>query len=180
VVILPPNTESAGASAVSRDYSLALDTAEAPALSVFGGKITTYRRLAEEATDRLGAVLGGARTPWTGMAPLPGGDLGGLSLPAFERAAAGRYPWLAATTLRRLARSYGSELDSVLGDAKAPEDLGEDFGHGFTERELEWLRAREWARTAEDVLWRRTRLGLHLDPSQQAAVAERFEAVRLA
>ena len=66
----------------------------------------------------------------------------------------------------------------MLGDAKAPEDLGDDLGHGFTERELGWLRSQEWARTAEDVLWRRTRLGLQLDPSQRAAVAERFEAVR--
>ncbi len=179
--VRPLHDDGAGdPSAVSRDYSLALDTTEgqAPALSVFGGKITTYRRLAEEAMQRLGTVLGGARTPWTGTAPLPGGDLGGLALPAFEHAMADRYPWLAPPALRRLARSYGSELDAVLGDAKAPEDLGDDLGHGFTERELGWLRSQEWARTAEDVLWRRTRLGLHLDPSQRAAVAERFEAVR--
>jgi len=175
--VRPLHDDGAGdPSAVSRDYSLALDTkGGAPALSVFGGKITTYRRLAEEAVERLGDVLGGARTPWTGNAPLPGGDLGGLGLGAFERAAGERYPWLAPPLLRRLARSYGSELDTVLGGARAPGDLGADFGGGFTERELEWLRAEEWARTAEDVLWRRTRLGLHLGPAQQAAVAERLD-----
>ncbi len=182
--VRPLHDDGAGdPSAVSRDYALALDAADrrAPALSVFGGKITTYRRLAEEATDRLAGVLGGgggARTPWTGNAPLPGGDLGGLDLPAFERAMADRHPWLPPPVLRRLARTYGSELDAVLGGARSWEELGADFGGGLTERELDWLRAEEWARTAEDVLWRRTRLGLHLDPSQRAAVAERLERPR--
>jgi glycerol-3-phosphate dehydrogenase len=176
--VRPLRDDGAGdPSAVTRDYSLSLDTSGggAPALSVFGGKITTFRRLAEEAMDRLGGVLpGGARTPWTGTTPLPGGDLGGLDLPAFERAAADRHPWLPRPVLRRLVRSYGSELDAVLGGARRWEDMGADLGGGFTERELDWLRAEEWARTAEDVLWRRTRLGLHLDPSQRAAVANRL------
>ena len=181
--VRPLRDDGAGdPSAVSRDYSLALDTAgggAAPALSVFGGKITTYRRLAEEAMDRLGAVLGGgARTPWTGNAPLPGGDLGGLGLSAFERAMADRHPWLPPSLLRRLVRSYGSELDAVLGGARRLDEMGTDFGGGFTERELEWLCAEEWARTAEDVLWRRTRLGLHLGPAQQEAVAERLERLK--
>ena len=125
--------------------------------------------------QRLGGVLGGARAPWTGNAPLPGGDLGGLDLAAFEREAAARHTWLAPPVLRRLARSYGSELDAVLGGARGPGDLGADFGGGLTERELDWLRREEWARTAEDVLWRRTRLGLHLGPAQRAAVAERLD-----
>ena len=105
------------------------EAARAPALSVFGGKITTYRRLAEEAMDRLGGVLGGggARTPWTGTAPLPGGDLGGLGLPAFERAMAERHPWLPPPVLRRLARSYGSELEALLGGATSLADLGAGF-----------------------------------------------------
>ena len=177
--VRPLRDDGAGdPSAVSRDYSLSLDRGEgaAPALSVFGGKITTYRRLAEEAMDRLGGVLGGARTPWTGTAPLPGGDLGGLSLPAFERAMAKRHPWLPPPVLRRLARSYGSELEALLGGAKSLADLGQDLGGGLTERELEWLRSEEWARTADDVLWRRTRLGLHLSAAQRGAVEERFQA----
>ena len=145
---------------------------------MFGGKITTYRRLAEEVMDRLGGLLGGGRTPWTGTAPLPGGDLGGLALPAFERAMADRHPWLPPPLLRRLARSYGSELDAVLGGARALADLGTDLGGGFTERELEWLRAEEWARTAEDVLWRRTRLDLRLGPSDRPAIAERLERLK--
>jgi glycerol-3-phosphate dehydrogenase len=177
--VRPLRDDGAGdPSAVSRDYSLSLDRGEgaAPALSVFGGKITTYRRLAEEAMDRLGGILGGARTPWTGTAPLPGGDLGGLSLPAFERAMAKRHPWLPPPVLRRLARSYGSELEALLGGAKSLADLGQDLGGGLTERELEWLRSEEWARTADDVLWRRTRLGLHLSAAQRDAVEERFQA----
>jgi glycerol-3-phosphate dehydrogenase len=178
--VRPLRDDGAGdPSAVSRDYSLSLDrggSGAAPALSVFGGKITTYRRLAEEAMERLGSVLGGARTPWTGTAPLPGGDLGGLGLAAFERVMAERHSWLPPHVLRRLARSYGSELEALLGGATSPEDLGQDFGGGLTERELEWLRLEEWARTAEDVLWRRTRLGLHLSASQREAVAERLQA----
>jgi glycerol-3-phosphate dehydrogenase len=178
--VRPLRDDGAGdPSAVSRDYSLALDRGSggvAPALSIFGGKITTYRRLAEEAMDRLGAVLGGARTRWTATAPLPGGDLGGLGLPAFERAMAGRHPWLPPPVLHRLARSYGSELDALLGAARSLADMGQDLGGGLTDRELEWLRSKEWARTAEDVLWRRTRLGLHLSAAQRDAVAERFQA----
>ena len=181
--VRPLRDDGAGdPSAVTRDYSLSLDTVggAAPALSVFGGKITTYRRLAEEAVDRLGGVLSGARTPWTGTAPLPGGDLGGLGLSDFEHAAAGRHPWLSPPVLRRLVRSYGSELDALLDGARAPEDLGADLGGGLSERELEWLCSKEWARTAEDVLWRRTRLGLHLDPPRRAAVAERLERLKCA
>lgn len=176
--VRPLHDDGAGdPSAVSRDYALALDRAggDAPALSVFGGKITTYRRLAEEAMHLLGSVLpGGARTPWTETATLPGGDLGGLALPAFERVVADRHPWVPRAVLRRLVRSYGSEVEALLGDAAAPGELGADLGSGFTQRELEWLRTEEWARTADDVLWRRTRLGLHLDPLQRRAVADRF------
>ena len=96
--------------------------------------------------------------------------------PRLRARMAERHPWLPPPVLRRLARSYGSELEALLGGATSPADLGQDFGGGLTERELEWLRSEEWARTADDVLWRRTRLGLHLSASQRDAVAERFQA----
>ena len=171
---------AASASDVTRDYVLRSDEGpgKAPLLTVYGGKITTFRRLAEEAVGRIGAALGRAGTPWTGTAPLPGGDFGGLGLEAFTAAVARRHPWLPAPMLRRMVRAYGSDLDALLDGATSLAAMGEEFGAGFTERELEWLRTREWARTAEDVLWRRTRLGLHMDPEGQARLRARLEAVR--
>jgi glycerol-3-phosphate dehydrogenase len=159
-------------SAVTRDYVLKLDAAGAPLLNIYGGKITTYRRLAEEATGLVGGALGRAGTPWTAGATLPGGDLGGLGLAAFEAEMARAYPWLAA--LPRLVRTHGAELPAMLGEARGPADLGEDFGAGLTAREIAWMRTREWAGSAEDVLWRRTKLGLHLNAAQRARVAEAF------
>ena len=153
----------ANPSAITRDYVLKLDDAGAPLLSVFGGKITTYRRLAEEALERLGAP--GA--PWTASAPLPGGDFTG-GLPALEARLPG---WLPPALRHRLARAYGTEALALLGDAQGMADLGQDHGAGLTDRELDWLRREEWARTAEDVLWRRSKLGLHLAAEQRAALA---------
>ena len=159
-------------SAVTRDYVLKLDTEGAPALTVYGGKITTYRRLAEEAVGRLGAALGHTVRPWTANVPLPGGDFGGLALPAYEADFAGRFPWLPAPLRARLLRAYGSEAAWLLGDAQAVADLGQDFGAGLSARELDWLRREEWALSAEDVLWRRSRLGLHMGLAEREAVAE--------
>ena len=163
-------------SAVTRDYVLTLDNAPgAPLLSVFGGKITTYRRLAEEAVGRIGAALDRAGTPWTATAPLPGGDfVGGLA--ELEAEMARRHPWLPASQRSRLVRSYGTELESMLGGATGPADLGPELGAGLTQRELDWLRQEEWARTAEDVLWRRTKLGLHMTSDEREALALRMVA----
>ncbi len=162
-------------SAVTRDYVLTLDTdmPGAPLLSVYGGKITTYRRLAEEAVGKIGGVLGRAGTPWTATAPLPGGDFTG-GLPALEAETTRRHPWLPAALRARLLRAYGTETEALLDGARSLEALGGDLGAGLTERELDWLRREEWARTAEDVLWRRGKLGLHMDPGQRARVAERL------
>lgn len=169
---------AASASEVTRDYVLKMDRGEAeeeaPLLTVYGGKITTFRRLAEEAVEEIGAALGEAGTPWTGDAPLPGGEFGGLDLEAFTAEQARRHPWLAAPVLRRLVRAYGSDLDALLGGASGPNALGEEFGAGFTERELEWLVTREWARTANDVLWRRSKLGLHMDAAGQERLRARL------
>jgi glycerol-3-phosphate dehydrogenase len=164
------------ASEITRDYVLKTDASHglAPVLTVHGGKITTYRRLAEEAVAGLAAALGRNGAAWTASATLPGGDLGGLDFSRFEAEAARRHPWLAPGTLHRLLRAYGGELDAVLDGARGSADLGEDFGAGFTGRELEWLVQREWARTAEDVLWRRSKLGLHMPAEGQARLAQRM------
>ncbi|MCC7426080.1 MAG: glycerol-3-phosphate dehydrogenase [Alphaproteobacteria bacterium] len=161
------------AAAVTRDYAFDLDApaGEAPALSVFGGKITTYRRLAEHAMQKLAPLLGAGTTSWTGREPLPGGDLGGLGFDAWLAEMARQYGWLPAPLLRRLARAYGSELPALLGDARAMADMGEDLGGGLTAREIAWLMSEEWARTAEDMLWRRSKLGLHAPPGTAQRLA---------
>ena len=151
-------------SEVTRGYVLKLDAAGAPMLTVYGGKITTFRRLAEEAVGQVGGALGRVGTPWTADATLPGGDLG-MGLAAFEAEMARRYPWLDG--IGRLVRRHGAELPAILDGARVAADLGEDFGAGLTAREVAWMVGREWARSAEDVLWRRSRLGLHMTPAQQ-------------
>lgn len=155
-------------SAVTRDYTLRVDDAEgrAPVLSVFGGKITTYRRLAEHAVDRLMPYFPRARGPWTAQAPLPGSDFGERGEGLAELTA--RYPRLPAEMLRQVFRRHGTLASKVLGDGQ----LGEHYGAGLTEREVRYFVDREWARSAEDVLWRRSKAGLHLDPRQQARLRE--------
>ncbi|MBO1077218.1 glycerol-3-phosphate dehydrogenase [Roseomonas marmotae] len=161
-------------SAVTRDYVLKLDRNGPPMLSVFGGKITTYRRLAEDVVTQLAGALGKGGNPWTAGAALPGGDLGGLSAEGFIEEAARRYPFLDAALLRRLFRCYGSELDRVLGHACSAAELGQHLGGGITERELEWMRAEEWVRDPEDALWRRTKRGLHMTQQQRDSFAGFF------
>ncbi len=158
------------ASAVTRDYVLELDAPEgaAPALSIYGGKITTYRRLAEAALAKLG--VGGAS--WTGTAPLPGGDLPGADFPRFLADLRIAYPFLPSAVAHRLARAYGTRVTAMLGQAKTMADLGEDLGGGLTEAEVGYLRHHEFARTAEDVLWRRSKLGLHVPEGTGARLAE--------
>ena len=148
------------AKAVTRDYVLELDKNGPPLLSVFGGKITTARHLAEEAVGKLGLILGGTRE-----AVFPGGDIGDFD--AFIADVRRRYPFLGADQAHRMARAYGS----MLHDFVVP-DMGEDFGGGLTAREVDWLVAHEWARTVDDVIWRRTKLGLVLNEEQLARLAE--------
>ncbi len=163
-------------SAVTRDYHLDLDApaGEAPGLTVYGGKITTYRRLAEDALARLLPAMGRAGRPWTAAAPLPGGDMPGGDFGCFLADARSRHPFLPPPMLERMARAYGTRLTSLLGPARTLADLGRDLG-GITEAELDYLRRVEWARTAEDVLWRRSKLGLHLDGAAKQAVATWFD-----
>ena len=175
-------------SAVTRDYHLELDASDGapPLLSVMGGKVTTYRRLAEEALDRLRPHLAGMGPAWTANAPLPGGDLeqGGtlVASPAtafdkFITRLAAERPGFERAYLTRLAHRHGSCVPDVLGDAKCLADMGRLIGPSLTEREIVYLKENEWAMTAEDILWRRTKAGLHLAADERARVTEAIEAL---
>jgi glycerol-3-phosphate dehydrogenase len=161
---------------VSRDYHLEVQhAAGAPLLSVYGGKITTYRRLAEHALSLLQEELGGNEAgPWTASEPLPGGDMPDADFARFEAHALARWPQLPALLVTRLARHYGTRMARILGAARSLEDLGRRFGDQLTLAEVKYLVEAEWARSAEDILWRRSRLGLAMPAS---AVQDLQEAV---
>ncbi len=157
----------------TRDYVLELDDADGrvPALSVFGGKITTYRRLAEHAMQKLAPYLpAAAKASWTGTAPLPGGDFGVADQPRVVAQLLRAHPWLDERLARRLVVAYGTRAMRILDGARAAADLGRVFGADLTEAEVTYLMREEWARTAEDVLWRRSKLGLRFAPEQTAAL----------
>ncbi len=148
----------ADAASVTRDYVLKLGTKSGPQiLSVFGGKITTYRKLAEHALAKIKPFVWPMKPAWTDRTPLPGGDLPGGDFAAFLASVRARWPFLGDFTALRMARAYGTMIETVIGDG----DMGEDFGAGLTAREVDYLVAHEWARTAEDILWRRTKIGMH-------------------
>ena len=164
------------ATAATRDYVLSLDTNGPALLSVFGGKITTYRRLAESALEKLAPHLPAMKPVWTAGAPLPGGDFpvdGVADQVAALRAA---HPFLTEALALRMVRAYGTQAGQVLGGARTAAGLGRDFGATLSEAEVSWLMEREWARTAEDVVWRRSKLGLRLTPEQVAALDAHMEA----
>ncbi|KVM49230.1 glycerol-3-phosphate dehydrogenase [Burkholderia ubonensis] len=168
---------AANASAVTRDYRLEMDDgAGAPLLSVFGGKITTFRKLAEEAGDLLCRALDRDAAPWTAGAPLPGGDIANAKFDAFAAQFAARHPWLPAELARRYARAYGTRAERVVGNAKSLADLGAAIAPGIHEAELRYLRDVEWATRAQDVLWRRSKLGLHVAPGTLDAVTAALDA----
>jgi glycerol-3-phosphate dehydrogenase len=156
------------------DYVLKLDApaCEPALLSVYGGKITTYRRLAESALALLAPHLPAPRRAggWTAREPLPGGDFPVQGFDALVDATRSKYPFLAAALARRLVRAYGALVLEVLGAAKSQADLGRTFGADLTEAEVRYLARREWAMTAEDVVWRRTKLGLRLSKAEIADV----------
>uniref|UniRef100_Q07RV4 Glycerol-3-phosphate dehydrogenase n=1 Tax=Rhodopseudomonas palustris (strain BisA53) TaxID=316055 RepID=Q07RV4_RHOP5 len=164
------------AKAATREYLFELDRPNngAPLLSIFGGKITTYRRLAEEALDKLAPFLRGAAAPegWTANAPLPGGDFDVAGIDAQIAALRRDYPFLGEAHARRLVGAYGTSARKMLGDASSMADLGRAFGATLTERELRYLVAQEWATTAEDVVWRRSKLGLRLSTEEIAAIED--------
>jgi glycerol-3-phosphate dehydrogenase len=162
------------AKAATRDYVFELDAREgtAPVLSVFGGKITTYRKLSEEALERIAPYLPNieAKGSWTGRAALPGGEFDVRGLDALIASLQSDYPFLSKAHATRLARAYGTRAKKLLGNAASPADLGENFGATLTEAEVRYLMAQEWALTAEDIIWRRSKLGLRLLADQVAAL----------
>lgn len=164
-----------GASSVTRDYRFELsDGAGAPLLTVLGGKLTTYRRLAEAALAKLKPYFPDMGRAWTGSQPLPGGNLGAGGLAGYIRDLCRRRRGFEAAYLGRLARRYGTMTDQVLDEAESMADLGILLGAGLSEREVLYLREHEWAREPEDILWRRSKYGLHLDPAQRAAAQEQI------
>ena len=161
--------------AATRGYRLELSEPEegAPLLSVYGGKITTYRHLAEEAVDLLAPRLGGfAGRAWTKTAPLPGGDFTIRGLARLTAQLAADYPFLGERDVDRIARAYGTRARRWLGEAQAWADLGEVFGAGLSAAEVEYLRHVEFANSAEDILWRRSKLGLRLNAQETAALED--------
>ncbi|MBL3568164.1 glycerol-3-phosphate dehydrogenase [Rhodovulum sulfidophilum] len=169
--VRPLHDEGEGsATAASRDYVVKLDRAGAPLLNIFGGKITTYRRLAESALEKIAEVRKGLPGRWTAGVPLPGGDFpvdGVEDLIARLKAA---HPFLTDRWAHRLVRAYGTQAADLLDGARSPEDLGRDFGATLTEAEVRWLMDREFAREAADVVWRRSKLGLRLSRDQIAGL----------
>jgi glycerol-3-phosphate dehydrogenase len=170
---------ASSATAATRDYVIRLrdatDGGGAPAVDVFGGKITTYRRLAEAALAKLEPAFPHMGRAWTARVPLPGGDFPVGDAPRLAAELQGRFPFLGAAWAARLVRSYGTEAATLLAGARTADDLGERFGCDLTAREVDWLIQREWARTADDVLWRRSKLGLRLTGPEAARLAEWME-----
>ncbi len=170
------------AQAATRDYVLELDapTGQAAQVSIFGGKITTYRRLAEAVLAKLAPHLPAATKQaegWTGHAPLPGGDFAFDGFDALLQTMRVRYPFVAARTMRRLLRAYGTCVAELLGSATTPADLGRVYGADLTHAELRYLVHREWVRVAADVVWRRSKLGLRMTKDQIADVDAALAAI---
>ncbi len=167
-------------SAVTRDYVFEVEGGEgrAPLLSAFGGKITTYRKLAEHALEKLKPFFPQMGAAWTAKAHLPGGDIPNADFDAFLADVGGRYPWLPEPVAHDYARLYGTRMERVIGDAKRVGDLGRHFGERLYEREARYLVEHEWAETAEDILERRTKHYLHMTPEQIAAFTNWFAAER--
>jgi len=172
-----------GASAAqeaTRDYVIKVDGAAADGalVNVFGGKLTTYRRLAESVLERIETLLGKTGEAWTARSKLPGGAFEPLAFEAELRRLAMKYQGFEHKMLARLLRQYGTKARDVLADAASPADMGEHFGAELYQREVDYLIEQEWARTAEDILWRRTKLGLRMRPEEverlEGYLAQRF------
>ena len=168
---------AASASAVTRDYVLDLDDGQSrtPILSVFGGKITTYRKLAEHAMAKLAPYFDGAEPSWTAGAILPGGEFADGNFESYVSGLGASYSALPLSLLRRLARAYGTRANELLGRSSIPADLGENFGADLFAREIDYLMDHEWARDAQDILFRRSKLGLHVPHGTEHLIAAYME-----
>ena len=172
--------EAADAKAVTRDYRFEVDQGGAPLLSVFGGKITTFRKLAEEAVDLIAKDLNTKNGAWTEQACLPGGDLFGaepqnravLEFDGWVNGLQTRYHWLPPKLVKRYARAYGTRIHTLLEGRNMPSDMGEQILDNLYEAEVDYLRKHEWARDAKDILWRRSKLGLHLGAGAEQRFGE--------
>jgi glycerol-3-phosphate dehydrogenase len=160
----------------TRDYELILDGEGAPVLSVFGGKITTYRRLAEQAMDKLARTFPLMGKAWTAQAPLPGGDFDFRETALWIDNIRGRIPDMPERQAGRLFRCYGTRTQRLLQGIRRLDDLGENFGGGLRRREVDFLMEEEWATSAEDILWRRTKLGLWFSAEQCRRLQSYMEA----
>jgi glycerol-3-phosphate dehydrogenase len=163
---------ASSAQEATRDYVLKTEggNSEAPLLNVFGGKITTYRTLSEHALEKIEGFLGKKGAPWTANAALPGGDFAATSFDSELASLQSDYPFLDRAHARRLLRLYGTRARVILGEARSQADLGQHFGSDLFEAELRYLVDHEWAVTAQDVIWRRTKRGLHLNAEQVAQI----------
>jgi len=157
---------------VTRDYVIDFDRSGPPLLSMYGGKLTTYRKLAEQVVDMLAPALGHASNAWTVATPLPGGDLPDADFEGFLAQMRVRYDWLAPTLLHRYARAYGTRMDRMLAGCSRVTDLGEEVLPGLYAKEVHYLRAAEFARTAQDILYRRSKLGVRLAADSEKTLDE--------
>ena len=174
------NDGASAAQEATRDYVLKTegDKTSAPLVNIFGGKLTTHRRLSEQVLDKVGELIGEKGPRWTKAAKLPGGDFPPTAFDAEVRKLQGRHPWLEPVLLWRLVRAYGTKAPEILGDAQEASELGPLFGATLYGREVDYLMAHEWARTAEDVLWRRSKLGLRVN-ADEAARLDVYMAARV-
>ncbi|MEL7165622.1 MAG: glycerol-3-phosphate dehydrogenase [Pseudomonadota bacterium] len=167
---------ASSATAATRDYVLKVDEAGgAPLLNIFGGKITTYRKLAEAALGHIAPRLGAETDGWTAGEPLPGGDFPVSGVRTLTAKLQAQYGFLDDKWAARLIRAYGTDAFGMLGTATDAADLGEDFGHTITARELDWAAQKEWVRTSDDYLWRRTKLGLRTSADEAARIGAYLE-----
>ncbi|MFO6492651.1 glycerol-3-phosphate dehydrogenase [Hafnia alvei] len=168
--------ESDSPQAITRDYTLDVhdQDGKAPLLSVFGGKLTTYRKLAEHALEKLSGYYDNCGPAWTKNGVLPGGDLG-TDRDSYAAQLRRRFTWLPEALARRYVRTYGTRAEQLIGTAQSLEDLGEHFGHHLYEAELRYLVAEEWVVELDDAIWRRTKLGMWLDDAQKQRVAQWLE-----
>jgi glycerol-3-phosphate dehydrogenase len=177
--VRPLIDEGGNASEISRDYEFDIQKFgenNLPFMSVIGGKITTYRTLAQEAMDKIDRLFHKTPNHWTRHEKLPGGDIEGNDFERFVDEQAAAYPFLSRMLIRRYARAYGTCMNIILEDVANLDDMGHEIGGGVYGRELDYLIAYEFARSADDVLWRRSKLGLHLDEETQAAIHDYMEA----